>query len=96
MIPVNVNHILKDELSYALLLMMPNHLAIMKMVLHCQEGESISIIRQSGITRVLAQAVDGRVKELSLDINEAEIKQFIADDESDANVFAGLSNQKVH
>jgi len=96
MITVNVNHIIKDELNYALLLMMPNHLAIMKLILHCEEGESISIIRQNGVTRVIAQAPDGRTNELALDITEPQIQQFIADDETDPNVFVNLSNHQVH
>jgi hypothetical protein len=96
MIPANVNHIIKDELNYALLLMMPNHLAIMKLILHCEEGESISIIRQNGVTRVIAQAADGRTNELALDITEPQIQQFIADDETDPNVFVNLSNHQVH
>jgi hypothetical protein len=96
MIPANVNHIIKDELNYDLLLMMPNHLAIMKLVLHCEEGESISIIRQGEVTRVIAQAADGRTNELALDITEPQIQQFILDDEEDSNVFISLSNQQVH
>lgn len=96
MVPVNVNHIINDELIYALLLMTPSHLAIMKMVLHCEEGESISIVRHNAVTCVVAKATDGKTNALVLDITEKQIKQFIADDQSETNAFAFLSNHKTH
>jgi len=77
---VNIAPLLKEEFSLGLMLLVTPNIALSKLVLRCQEGESLTITRREGVTHVVSVSSDGRTTELSFDIPEEQIQKYIAAD----------------
>lgn len=85
------DQIVKDELTYNLLVNIPPNLAVTKTIPPYEEGKSLTISRKNGATHLIAESTGGSSSELVLDISEAQILKLIADEKHKVDINALFS-----